>query len=183
VVWRRQQIMLGIILGMLGLFGSIILGANLLFLHAHFISTQMGTMILMFLGIIVSTFTLIWAFITGGIADVFAGARMSGNPVAILLRNDKSVKFVPTKMKDGMGETKRYGKFIVIPDSVYNYENGTSGFIAYYKYGVSLHPNFVRATSRLRDSGVTDIEQVEYINGEAKSQNSSVEVKLDARRK
>lgn len=169
--------MIGMILGIIGMFGSLIMGVLTLFGMVKFTISIMSLTLLAF---IPSLFLIVWTFLTGGIADVFAKARITGDPIGIVLRNDKKIAFAQMVMEGGLAKNRQYGRFIIIPDSIYNMPNGTVGFLAYYKYGVSLHPRFVRGTTRLREMGITDIEQVENLNKEMEKQGKEIEVKLDA---
>ena len=153
--------MIGVILGILGMFGSLILGVGIVMNMIH---GFIWILVLSFLCFFVSLFVIVWDFLTGGIAGVFAGARINGNPVGIVLRNDKTMKFSQMRMEEGMAKDKKLGRFIIIPDSVYSAQNGVRTFLAYYKYGVSIHPNFIRAATRLREKGIENIEQVDEIS-------------------
>ena len=162
------------IFGIIALFGSIIVGVGNLFLHM--LTVNISTIILVALSFLISVTAIVYDFMTAGVAEEFAKARMTGNPIAIVLRNDKSVKFRSGKIQNGIAEPKGMGKFIITPDSVYNMPNGTTGYIAYYKYGNNLHPNFVRLTTRLREMGITDINQLNKINEKIKNAKSDSEV-------
>ena len=128
----------------------------------------MGMIILTVIGIVIGINTLITDIFSQGITGVFVKARLTGSPVALILRNDKALRFVTGKLREGMLETHRYGQFIITPDSVYGLPNGTTGCIAYHKYGISLNPMFVQAVTKLRQEGITDIEQVISINKESR---------------
>lgn len=171
--------MWGVILGMVGGIAAV-LGAAIGLMPGQIMSPVQGILIVAGVLLGVSLYSLIYDFITAGIPGVFAKARLSGQSVGIVLRNDKRLKFVASKLKDGLAENK-FGEFLVIPDSVYTTDNGATTWIGYHKYGVNLPVPFIRATTRLREMGVKDIGEVKAINNDATEHNEDVSVRLDAR--
>lgn len=146
------------IIALVGLFGSIMVGAVGLLGLAPQLYVTLG---MMGIGVCTAIYLFIHNMFLQGIADVFIKARMSGESVGIILRNDKQLKFVGAKNKGGLAETKLYGKYLLRTDSIYNMENGTTGWLGYYKYGVPLDPKFIQTITKLREAGMKNIEDVE----------------------
>lgn len=169
--------MRGILFGFLGLFSGIMITTLIYF---NYLSGFIGLIIIDIIGIIVALNLILDELMSGGMTGTLTNARLRGNPIAIILRNDKAIRFVEAKLREGLAETRRYGRFIIIPDSVYSLPNGVTAFLAYHKYGVSLHPSFVQATTRLREAGLKDIEEIENLNETAKKNNKEVVIHLDA---
>lgn len=168
----------GIMLGIIVAFGGILVAAAGGLLHV--IQPTMTVMITGGLCAIGGLYLTVFDFMSGGIGGVFARARMSGNSVGIIVRNDKRMKFVGTKMKDGLGENK-FGQFLILPDTVYTTDAGATAWLGYHKYGVTLPVNFVRAAARLKEMGVRDIGEVHEINDKSRAKGEDRAVRLDAR--
>ncbi len=168
--------MIGIIFGFLGMFSGIIITTMI---YLGMLGGFIGLIILDVIMILVSLVLLMYQFLSGGVIGVLTSAKLRGNPLALILRNDKQIRFVEAKLREGMAETKKYGRFLIVPDSVYSLPNGVTGVLAYHKYGVSLNPQFVQATTRLREEGVKDIEQVKKMNKDSLDKNSQYVLNLD----
>jgi hypothetical protein len=79
--------------------------------------------------------------------------------VPVLMPN-RSIKLCSASIRSGMAKTK-YGYFNVPNYSTYGWPNGVEGGFAYVKTGALLPPNFVRASMRLKQKGIKDIDEVE----------------------
>jgi hypothetical protein len=178
---------LGMALGIVALFGGIILGSLsviYMFFGVNYIPIPPAYSVVILTAIcsLTGIMFFIYDIMTNGVAGVFFSAKINGDPIAIILRNDKAVRFIKAELKEGLAHTKRYGNFILLPNSIYNLPNGVTGFLAYYKYGVSLPTRFIRATSRLKASGINDIEEVEKLEQNATKLGETIRIDLNARK-
>lgn len=116
------------------------------------------------------------AILTNGILGPFITAKTRGFNIVAAITASKNIRLLTGNERSGMTETKD-GYFLTPPDSVYTWPNGAKGGFAFYKYGTTLHPKFVKAASILKENDIKDIEQLEKVN--EKMSDKELIIKVD----
>ena len=130
------------------------------------------------IGIIFFVIFLIIMIFTGGITVPFLMAKFLRKPIIAILRKDKKIMMGAVNYNQGLASTKKYGEFIIQPESIYMWPTGILGFIAYADYGTSLPVSLVRAANVLKNNDFSDYDQLESYNKEIKKQDSTDQLKV-----
>jgi hypothetical protein len=130
------------------------------------------------IGIISGLFLAVIAIMLNGVIEPFISAKASGSTLLSVITASKNIDLLLGNEKQGWAKTKR-GYFNIRPNSVYTWPNGVRGVIAFYKYGISLEPQFIEAASRLREAGFNDIGEVHAAMENAKKKGKELIINLD----
>jgi len=88
-------------------------------------------------------------------------AKFRNKPLLILGRKDRKIDFVIVKSEGGLFRNRKYGDFMVIPESIYSLMNGVSCGIAYEPYGATLTNELLDSVSTLREFGFNTFGDIE----------------------
>ena len=121
---------------------------------------------------------IIVTFLTRGVLDPFLSGKLRRRDIIAVITPSKRIELLSAKEEGGMFKTER-GYFITSPDSVYRWPNGVNGGIAYYKYGSTLPPKYIKATGKLKEAGITDIAQLELVKEKVKKEGKKDIIKVD----
>lgn len=95
----------------------------------------------------------------------FFKAFMSGKMVGAFFRGDRRLQFKTVKLEPGGIDDKTFGVIMVEPETVYNEsKSGAPIITATSKVGAAISPDIVRATQRLKEMGIKNATEAEYIN-------------------
>jgi hypothetical protein len=164
-----------ILIGILIMFVGFIYGAMALL---GFLGKEIyvyGSMAIMIISGLLLAFV---AIMLNGVMGPFLGAKMHGNTLLSVVTSARNIELLSGNEKQGWIKTVR-GYFQIRPNSVCSWPNGVRGALAYFKYGITLEPKFIEATTKLRDAGFTNIRQVTEAAEKAKSENKELIINMD----
>lgn len=145
--------------GILAIFGMI---PPMVYIAISIATGFIGGMIILLIGMLCK-----------GIIAPMLSARMGGKTLVAILTANKNIDLEAGKENDGIVDTKR-GSFIMPTDTVYSWPNGVRSGLAFYKYGVTLKPEHIKACSVLKKNDINDINQLEKAEEKARKSGSSM---------
>ena len=122
-------------------------------------------------------FTVIF-FLTDGVIGPFLIARLRGKDLVAVITPNKKIELLPGREEVGMLKTKR-GYFMISPGTVYRWANGVNGGFAYFKYGVTLPTKIVKAASKLKSKGITDIKILDRVVKKLRDEGKELAIRVD----
>ena len=130
------------------------------------------------IGIIAGLTMAVLAIMLNGIIGPFLSAKSGGKNLVAVVTASGNIKFLTGKEKSGLTDTKD-GYFLTPSASTYNFPNGVKGGFAFYKYGTTLLPKFVKGATKLREAGINDIEELETVAAKAAEKGKEFVISLD----
>lgn len=104
---------------------------------------------------------VIFIVIVGKPLFVLFKAKITGRTLFLVGRKDRKLDFMTVKYEGGLGRSKKYGDYLIVPDSIYTTTSGVSCGLVFEPYGVTLPKEFIDATSTLRDMGIQRFDEME----------------------
>lgn len=106
---------------------------------------------------------IIFVIFVGKPLFVFLKAKLMGRTMLLVARKDRRLDFIVGKSEGGMIRTKKYGDFMVIPQTAYLTTTGVSCGLVYEPYGVTLPQEFIDSTTVLRNHGINTYSDMEAL--------------------
>jgi len=159
-----------VLLGVLVAFGSMI---NAVLIMSGAITFNIFMIISILLGVVGGMLLMFVSFMTDGILAPFLKARLKKQDIIAVVNDSGKIDILSADNKGGIYDTK-VGNFITSPGTIYMWPNGVHGGIAYYKYGATLPTKYVRATTKFKERGITDIEKLEELDERCKKENKEL---------
>jgi hypothetical protein len=118
------------------------------------------------------------SFLLNGVMMPLVKSKIGGKIAVLTVTAGKNLKISAGQESEGMALTKD-GYYIIPTDSVYMLPNGSRVIITYYKYGLGLHPQFIKAATVLEKNGFKDIASVEKAEENVNKVGGTLEIDLN----
>lgn len=129
-------------------------------------------------GVVFGLITALIGMAANGVIGPFMSAKTGNKNLIAILTASGRILLRAGNEKAGMTKTKE-GYFLTPSRTVYTWPNGARGGFAFFKYGTTLEPKFVKATSKLKEKGIHDIEELDYVDGKFKEQGKELVIDLE----
>lgn len=158
------ELVLGLVICILTMFGMI--------------PQSIVSIVILVMGVIFGLILALVGILANGVVGPAMSAKMSGKQITQVVTASKKLRWLVGKERQGMVET-RIGRFIVIPNSVYTLPNDTRTGFAYFKYGTTLQPQYVKACTQLRKAGINDVDDLAKAADNAVSNGGELMIPLE----